>query len=122
MAVMKTHRSAHIDVDQQHAPARVLLIDSENFFGGNTPRPRLLRAQLTALLFASGPVHHAFATSDTSDALASVLAEHRVAPLTVSPGRDAAEDALLAHARRVHDSLGRCCGWSPLLITPCRAR
>ncbi|GHG42786.1 MULTISPECIES: hypothetical protein [Amycolatopsis] len=32
-----------------------------------------------------------------------------MASLTVAPSPDAAEDALLAHARRVHDSLGRCC-------------
>ncbi|WP_103349727.1 hypothetical protein [Amycolatopsis sp. CA-128772] len=32
-----------------------------------------------------------------------------MASLTVTPSPDAAEDALLAHARRVHDSLGRCC-------------
>ncbi len=109
---MSTHSSTQVDLDERHAPPRVLLIDSENFFGSTTPRPRLLRARLAALLAAAGPVHHAVAayatTNDTSDSVASVLAEHRVAPLTVAPGRNAADDALLTHARRTHDSLGRC--------------
>lgn len=110
---MTTHGSARVAVEQHHRPPRVLLIDSENFFGAISPRPRLLRARLTALLTAAGPVHHAVAafatTSETGDPLASILAEHRVASLTVAPSPDAAEDALFAHARRVHDSLGRCC-------------
>ncbi|MEU0529116.1 hypothetical protein [Amycolatopsis tolypomycina] len=110
---MTTHGSARAEVEQHQSPPRVLLIDSENFFGTISPRPRLLRARLAALLTAAGPVHHAVAafatTSETGDPLASLLAEHRVASLTVAPSPDAAEDALLAHARRVHDSLGRCC-------------
>lgn len=34
------------------------------------------------------------------------LAELGIAPLRVTPGPDAAELVLLAHVRRVHDSLG----------------
>ncbi|HEX8866581.1 MAG TPA: hypothetical protein VF821_13080 [Lentzea sp.] len=64
------------------------------------------------MLNAAGDIHHAvaaYALPDTveADPLAPVLAELRVAPLRVSPRADAAELALLAHARHVHTEGGR---------------
>ncbi|MGI9003765.1 MAG: hypothetical protein ACR2GH_19305 [Pseudonocardia sp.] len=89
---------------------RLLLIDLENMVGTPGPRERPLRARVSALLAAAGPVHHAVAgytTTETGqDAVASILAELGVAPLRTAPGPDAAELVLLAHARRVHDALG----------------
>lgn len=89
---------------------RLLLIDLENSIGAVRPRPRVLRARLGALLTAAGAVHHTvagYAVADfADDPTASVLAELGVAPLRVSPAPDAAELVLLAHARRVRDTLG----------------
>lgn len=89
----------------------VLLLDLENL-GTAQFRPRPLRARLEALLAAAGEVHHAVAAYARSDAtegdpLASLLAELRIAPLRVPPGPDAAELALLSHARRIHAEGGR---------------
>ena len=95
---------------QTEAPARLLLIDLENSIGAVNPRERLLRTRVGALLAAAGPVHHAvagYAVAELADdPTASVLAELGVAPLRVAPTPDAAEVVLLAHARRIHDSLG----------------
>lgn len=83
---------------------RLVLIDLENVVGFR-PKPRTLRARITALLDAAGPRHHAVAAYAAEDAeddpTASALACLNVAPLRVSPVPDAAETALLAHARRM---------------------
>ncbi|MCE7011810.1 hypothetical protein LWC34_54700 [Kibdelosporangium philippinense] len=83
---------------------RLVLIDLENVVGFR-PKPRTLRARITALLDAAGPHHHAvaaYAADDAEDDLtASALACLNVAPLRVPPRPDAAETALLAHARRM---------------------
>jgi len=94
-----------------NADDRILLLDLENL-GSARLRPRPLRSRLEVLLNAAGDIHHAvaaYALPDAAEAdpLASVLAELRVAPLRVAPGTDAAELALLAHARRVHTEGGR---------------
>ncbi|WP_189160686.1 hypothetical protein [Lentzea pudingi] len=94
-----------------NADDRILLLDLENL-GSARLRPRPLRSRLEALLNAAGDIHHAvaaYALPDVAetDPLASVLAELRVAPLRVTPGADAAELALLAHARHVHTEGGR---------------
>lgn len=94
-----------------NADDRILLLDLENL-GTVRLRPRPLRARLEALLAAGGDVHHAVAAyalpdPDGVDPIASVLAELRIAPLRVPPGPDAAELALLAHARHVHAEGGR---------------
>jgi hypothetical protein len=89
---------------------RVLLIDLENSVGAVRPRRRVLLARVEALLAAAGPVHHAVAgyggADLADDPTASTLAELGVAALRVAPAPDAAEEVLLAHARRVHASLG----------------
>ncbi|MGH4022625.1 MAG: hypothetical protein ACRDT0_25995 [Pseudonocardiaceae bacterium] len=83
---------------------RLVLIDLENVVGFRS-KPRTLRARITALLDAAGPRHHAVAAYAANDAeddpTASALACLNVAPLRVPPGPDAAETALLAHARRM---------------------
>lgn len=83
---------------------RLVLIDLENVVGFR-PKPRTLRARITALLDAAGPRHHAVAAYAADDAdddpTASALACLSVAPLRVPHGPDAAETALLAHARRM---------------------
>lgn len=83
---------------------RLVLIDLENVVGFRS-KPRTLRARVTALLDAAGPHHHAVAAYAADDAeddsTASALACLSVAPLRVRPGPDAAETALLAHARRM---------------------
>lgn len=89
-----------------NADDRILLLDLENL-GTVRLRPRPLRARLETLLAAAGEIHHAVAayalpTDDDSDPVVSLLAELRIAPLRVPPGADAAELALLAHARHVH--------------------
>ncbi|GAA2798702.1 hypothetical protein [Saccharopolyspora taberi] len=94
-----------------NADDRVALLDLENL-GAARLRPRPLRARLEALLAVAGDIHHAaaaYALSDghDTDPVASVLAELRIAPLRVPPGPDAAELALLAHARHVHSEGGR---------------
>lgn len=90
--------------------SRVLLIDLENSVGAVRPRRRVLLARVEALLAAAGPVHHAVAgyggADLTDDPTASTLAELGVAALRVTPAPDAAEEVLLAHARRIHASLG----------------
>ncbi|RLK58427.1 hypothetical protein [Actinokineospora cianjurensis] len=92
------------------ADDRTLLLDLENL-GSATLKPRPLRARLETLLSAAGEHHHAIAayavTEGEPDPIVSVLAELRVAPLRVRPGPDAAELALLAHARHVHAEGGR---------------
>ncbi|SEB47185.1 hypothetical protein SAMN04489727_2018 [Amycolatopsis tolypomycina] len=90
---------------------RTLLLDLENL-GCVRLRPRPLRTRLAGLLAAAGPIHHAvaaYAVPDEADGdpLASMLAELRIASLRVQPGPDAAELALLAHARYVHTEGGR---------------
>ncbi|MDT8913738.1 hypothetical protein [Amycolatopsis sp. PS_44_ISF1] len=81
-----------------------MLIDLENVVGFR-PKRRTLRTRMTALLEAAGPRHHAVAAyaslEDTDDVTASTLAALGVAPLRVTPAPDAAELALLAHARRM---------------------
>jgi hypothetical protein len=94
-----------------NADDRILLLDLENL-GTRWLRQRPFRARLNALLAAADPVHHAVAayavSPDADDGpLASLLAELRIAPMPVQPGPDAAELALLAHARRVHIEGGR---------------
>jgi hypothetical protein len=90
------------------ADDRILLLDLENL-GTELLRPRPLRARLEALLAVAGVIHHAIAAYALPDAdpVASLLAELRIAPLRVPPGPDAAELALLAHARYVHAEGGR---------------
>lgn len=88
-----------------NADDRILLLDLENL-GTVRLRPRPLRTRLETLLAAAGEIHHAvaaYALPDASegDPLASQLAGLRIAPLRVPPGPDAAELALLAHARHV---------------------
>ncbi|WP_147455124.1 hypothetical protein [Saccharothrix australiensis] len=74
------------------------------------PRRRVLQVRVEALLAAAGPVHHAVAgyggADLADDPTASMLAESHVSALRVTPSANAAEEALLAHARRVHASLG----------------
>ncbi|TKG59156.1 hypothetical protein [Prauserella endophytica] len=81
-----------------------MLVDLENVVGFR-PKRRTLRTRMTALLDAAGPRHHAVAAyaslEDADDVTASTLAALGVAPLRVTPGPDAAELALLAHARRM---------------------
>ncbi|MFD9734957.1 hypothetical protein [Umezawaea sp. NPDC059074] len=94
-----------------NADEPVLLLDLENL-GTAQFRPRPLRARLETLLAAAGGFHHAvaaYARPDTTegDPLASLLAEPRIAPLRIPPGPDAAELALLSHARRIHAEGGR---------------
>ncbi|MFE3170073.1 hypothetical protein ACFXPA_04740 [Amycolatopsis sp. NPDC059090] len=83
---------------------RVVLVDLENVVGFR-PKRQTLRTRMTALLDAARPWHHAVAAyaciDDADDATASTLAALGVAPLRVTPGPDAAELALLAHARRM---------------------
>lgn len=84
---------------------RLVLLDLENVVGFR-PKPRTLRVRVTALLHAAGPRHHAVAAyaaagDAVDDPTASALACLGVAPLRVPPGPDAAETALLAHARRM---------------------
>lgn len=82
----------------------VVLIDLENVVGTRSRMP-YLRACVTTLLTAAGPRHHAVAAyageECGGDPVASVLAALGVAPLRVPPGPDAAEQALIEHARRV---------------------
>lgn len=89
------------------AAQRVLLIDFENMIGPVNPRPELVRGRIAALVRAAGPVHHALAcyarTEPELDLTGSVLAEMGVPSRVVAPGPDAAEKALLAHARYAHD-------------------
>ncbi|GAA1309277.1 hypothetical protein [Saccharothrix xinjiangensis] len=91
------------------ARPRVLLIDVDNMVGvACTPRP-VARARMEALLVAAGPVHHAVAaynarTDQADDPLSSHLAELGVGCIPVDDGPDAADHALLRHARRLHDS------------------
>ncbi|ASO20789.1 hypothetical protein AHOG_15815 [Actinoalloteichus hoggarensis] len=93
-----------------NADDKTLLLDLENL-GSVTLRPRPLRVRLEALLAAAGDHHHAvaaYAVADgTPDALSSVLAELRIAPLRVAHEPNAAELALIAHAEHVHAEGGR---------------
>jgi len=90
---------------------RVLLIDMENTVGSVRPRPAVVRARVRALQAAAGRVHHVVAcysaANPAADVVVSVLAELGVAPWPVPPGTDAAETALLQHARYVADRGGR---------------
>lgn len=83
---------------------RLVLIDLENVVGFRS-KPRTLRVRVTALLDAAGLRHHAVAAYAADDAeddpTASELACLGVSPLRVPHGPDAAETALLAHARRM---------------------
>ncbi|MEU7481752.1 hypothetical protein AB0A63_37650 [Lentzea sp. NPDC042327] len=88
------------------ATDKVLLIDLENVVGPNQPRPRLLRARVGALVAAAGPVHHVMAgyshPGTHEDLTLSVLAELGVAACRVPQHANAAEHALLCHARYAH--------------------
>ncbi|GAB2994264.1 hypothetical protein [Saccharothrix stipae] len=88
------------------AAQRVLLIDIENAVGSVNPRPDLVRARVGALVRAAGSVHPVLAcysqSDPNSDAIVSVLAEMGIPTWLVTPGTDAAETALLSHARYVH--------------------
>jgi hypothetical protein len=90
---------------------RTLLVDIENLLGTPRPKASVLRAWIDLLLQAAAELHHAVASYAVAepgdDPIASVLAELRITPLPVAPGADAAELALLAHARHVHDVGGR---------------
>jgi len=82
---------------------RLVLIDVENVVGLRS-KPRTLRALVTAPLNAAGPrtMPAAYAANDAEDdPTASTLACLGVVPLRMPPGPDAAETALLAHARRM---------------------
>ncbi|MFK0247128.1 hypothetical protein ACIQUM_20735 [Amycolatopsis azurea] len=89
---------------------RVALLDLENL-GIARMRPRPMRAHLETVLLVIGPAHHVVAAYAAEpvrpDERASLLAELGVAPLIVEQGRDAAELALLEHARHVHEVGGR---------------
>lgn len=84
----------------------MLLIDLENAVGTIHVRPRVLRTKVHALLQAAGPVHHAlasYAQADTAgDTVVSVLAELGVSAWRVAQHDNAAEHALITHARYVH--------------------
>lgn len=84
---------------------RIMLIDLENVIGTNR-KPAVLRSLVAALLDAAGPHHHTVAAyashSPDSDSVAPVLIALGVVPLPVEPGPNAAENALIAHAIRVH--------------------
>ncbi|WP_433268179.1 hypothetical protein ACQPZF_03570 [Actinosynnema sp. CS-041913] len=86
---------------------KVLLIDVENVVGPVNPSPELVRARVGALLEAAGPVHHVMAgysrDDSAKDCVVSVLAEMGVPTWVVPRGTDAAEKALLTHARYAHD-------------------
>ncbi|ANZ39892.1 hypothetical protein BBK82_31480 [Lentzea guizhouensis] len=88
------------------ATDKVLLIDVENAVGPNQPRPRVLRTRVSALVAAAGPVHHVMASYSHQDAhedfTLSVLAELGVAAWRVPRHANAAEHALLCHARYAH--------------------
>ncbi|MCK9921180.1 hypothetical protein MXD61_04550 [Frankia sp. AgPm24] len=90
---------------------RVLLIDVENSVGSIRAHPDLVRRRIEVLLDAAGPVHHALACyaqdNPGADTLVSVLAELGVAPWPVPSAADAADHALLRHARYVHGRGGR---------------
>lgn len=92
-----------VGTGRQAGRGRVLLIDMENVVGADRPRPGVIRARIGALLAAAGDVHHAVASYAVRDPAAnltvSVLAELGVSPWPVPPGPDAAETALLRHAR-----------------------
>lgn len=85
------------------ASDRVLLIDLENAVGTIHVRSRILRAKVHALLQAVGPVHHALASyaqaDPVGDTVVSVLAELGVAAWRVEQHDNAAEFALISHAR-----------------------
>ncbi|KJE20121.1 hypothetical protein FF36_05612 [Frankia torreyi] len=93
------------------ADDRVLLIDVENAVGSVRPRPELVRSRVRALVEAAGAVHHVvacYAQDDpAADGVVSVLAELGVAPWPVPSKADAADQALLQHARYVHRRGGR---------------
>ena len=84
----------------------MLLIDLENAVGTIHVRPRVLRSKVHALLQAAGPIHHALASYAQADAagdlVVSVLAELGVASWRVAQHDNAAEHALLTHARYAH--------------------
>lgn len=83
--------------------ARVLLIDAENVIGPFKPRLALVRTRVQALLTAAGPIHHALACYGQQwpvhDTVPSALIELGVVPWPVPLGPDAAEIALVSHAR-----------------------
>lgn len=85
--------------------ASVLLIDAENVIGPSNPKVSLIRACVRTLLAAAGPVDHAVACFRESwhsdDTVASVFIELGVTPWIVYPGPDAAELALISHARYI---------------------
>lgn len=86
----------------QHVTS-VLLVDAENVIGPSKPRLPLVRARVQALLAAAGPVDHAVACFSQSwpadDSVTSALIELGVVPWAVPACPDAAELALIGHAR-----------------------
>lgn len=92
-------------------PATVLLIDVENVIGPFKPRLPMVRARVQALLAAAGPVEHTLACFSqqwpAKDSVISALIELGVAPWPVPPGPDAAEIALIGHARYLATRGGR---------------
>jgi hypothetical protein len=115
LSVCRTHVSGANDHLRTHVDLRAVgKLDLENL-DTRWLRPRPFRTRVQALINAAdaaGPVHHAVAAyavpPETDDGpLASLLAQLRIAPLRVPPGPDAAELALLAHARHVHSAGGR---------------
>jgi hypothetical protein len=81
----------------------VLLVDAENVIGPSKPRLPLVRARVRALLAAAGAVDHAVACFAYSwpadDSVASALIELGLIPWAVTTDPDAAELALISHAR-----------------------
>ncbi len=79
----------------------------ENAVGGKQPRPEVVRARVRSLIRAAGQVHHVMACygqdDPANDTIVSVLAELGVPSWLVPSGPDAAESALLAHARYAHN-------------------
>jgi len=79
-----------------------LLIDLENFCPGSRRQKRVL-AQLRHLLLLAGPVDEvvAFAATPVLARQATLLAAAGIRALGVRPGRDAADKALVAHAKQL---------------------
>lgn len=89
------------------ADERVLLIDVENVVGPVAPGPEVIRGRVRALIEAAGEPHHVLACyapeDPQADRTVSVLAEMRVATWQVGKATDAADHALLQHARYLRE-------------------
>ncbi len=85
------------------ADDRVLLIDVENAVGPVAPGAGVVRSRVRALIDAAGEPHHVLACyapqDPQADRTVSVLAEMGVATWQVAKGVDAADHALIQHAR-----------------------